>query len=132
MKILFVCRANIGRSQAAMGFYNQLFPGQSDSAGTIVDNPGEILSSRNGATNIIAVMKEQCVDMSANTRTQLTERMLEDYEKVIVMAEPETIPAWLLKNPKTTVWTIIDPKDQSMEVTRHRVSEIKSKVDELI
>jgi len=131
MKVLFICRANVGRSQAAMEFYNQLVPGQGASAGTIVDKPGESLKDRFGAIGIITVMKEHGLDMSNNERTQLTQSMLAGYEKVIVMAEPETIPEWLASNPKTVIWTIEDAKGQSLEKTRNIALQIRSKVETL-
>ena len=131
MKVLFICRANVGRSQAAMEFYNQLAPGQGASAGTIVDAPGETLKERPGAIPIIIVMREYSMDMSDNTRTQLTETMLDDYEKLVVMAEPETVPEWLANNPKTVIWNIEDPKGQSLEKTREIATQIKARVEEL-
>lgn len=43
MKILFVCRANVGRSQAAMGLYNATHQDTSESAGTITQFQGVAL-----------------------------------------------------------------------------------------
>lgn len=114
-----------------MEFYNQLVPGQGASAGTIVDKPGESLKDRFGAIGIITVMKEHGLDMSNNTRTQVTQVMLADYDKVVFMAEPETIPEWLAKNPKTVIWTVEDAKDQSLEKTREIALQIRSKVEAL-
>jgi len=131
MKILFICRANVGRSQAAEGFYNQRRPGGAESAGTIVDNPGEVLSSRVGAVNIINAMQEYDIDISQNTRTQLTEAMAGKYEKLIVMAEPENIPQWLKNNPKTEIWTIKDAKGQDLNTTRVIAGQIKDRVARL-
>jgi len=37
MKVIFVCRANVGRSQAAQAFFGKLSRHESDSAGTMVD-----------------------------------------------------------------------------------------------
>ena len=131
MKVLFVCRANVGRSQAAMEFYNQLVPGYGASAGTIVDKSGEKLKERFGAEHIITVMKEHGSDMSENIRTQITQKMLNDYDKVIVMAEPNTVPNWLSDNPKVITWTIEDAKDKPLEKTREIALEIKLRVREL-
>jgi len=114
-----------------MTFYNQLAPGQGASAGTIVNTPGEKLKDRPGADAIITVMREHGVDMSNNTRTQVTEMMLNNYDKVVVMAEPEAIPAWLTDNPKTIIWAIEDAKGQSLEKTREIALQIKSRVTEL-
>jgi protein-tyrosine-phosphatase len=131
MNILFVCRANVGRSQAAMEFYNQISPNNGASAGTLVDNPGEKLKDRFGATTIVKVMKEYGVDMSDNERTQIKEEMLKDYDKVVVMAEPETIPEWLVASDKTVIWKVDDAKDQSIEKTREIALDIKNRVKEL-
>lgn len=114
-----------------MEFYNQLKPGKGASAGTLVDHPGEKLKDRFGATTIVDVMKEHGVDMTENERTQITESMLENYDKIIVMAEPETIPTWLVSYPKTVIWTIEDAKGQSIQKTREITREIKKRVEEL-
>lgn len=136
MKVLFVCRSNVKRSQAAMGFYNQLVPGQGVSAGIIVGTPGEKLKDRFGKIPIMTVMKEHGVDISENVRTQLTQDVLNDYEKVVVMAQPETIPEWLANSPKVVIWTVRDVKGdvttKSLDETRAMAAEIKSKVEELI
>ena len=128
MKVLFICRANVGRSQVAMELYNQLHPGDADSAGTIVDNPGERLIDRKGAVNIIEVMREDGIDMSNNTRKQLDISMVSQYDKLVVMAEEDTIPEWLKKEPKATVWTIQDPKNQDVETTRSIVNQLSDLV----
>jgi protein-tyrosine-phosphatase len=131
MNVLFVCRANVGRSQAAAEFYNQIVPGKGASAGTIVNNDGGKVGAQRGAANIINVMKEHDVDISNNIRTQVTEDIVNDYDKVVVMTEPETIPDWLRANQKTEIWTITDAKDQNIEKTREIAAAIKIKVQEL-
>ena len=112
-----------------MELYNLLNKEKASSAGTIVDVLGETLSDRKGAKNIIVVMKDYGVDMSNNTRTQVNEEMVEDYDRLIVMAEPSTIPNWLRKSQKTEIWTVKDPKDQDIETTRTIVGEIKKRVE---
>lgn len=131
MKVLFICRANVGRSQAAMELYNQLHPGDADSAGTIVDNPGEKLIDRKGAVNIIEVMREDGIDMSNNIRKQLDISMVDQYDKLVVMAEEDTIPEWLKKEPKTITWIIQDPKDQDIETTRSIVNQLRELIQAL-
>ena len=131
MRILFVCRANVGRSQAAMAFYNLKHTGGADSAGTIVDIPGEQLKQRSGAANIITVMNEYGVDMSEYTRRQLDQAMLNNYDEIIVMAEPETIPKWLLISKKSVFWDMPDSKGQTLERTREITADIKAGIDSL-
>jgi len=95
MKVLFVCRANSGRSQIAMELYNQLHPGEAESAGTIVEEPGQELINRPTARIGISIMKEVGIDMTHNKRRQLTAEMLNEYDLIIVLAEPEVIPDYL-------------------------------------
>lgn len=130
MKTLFVCRANVGRSQAAMELFNRLHPGEAESAGTIVETPGQLLRDRVGANVIIDVMKGYGVDMSENVRRQLTPDMLKDYQRVIVLAEPEAIPSWL-KGDNVLFWNIPDTKGQSPETTHEIVQVIEKKLAEL-
>lgn len=131
MKILFICRANTGRSQVAEALYNNLTNSNiGESAGINVDNPGQKLSDREGAVNIIEVMREYGIDMSNNARKQLDDKMVDAYDKLIViMADPEIIPKWIKANPKTEVWAISDAKGQGLEATRGIVKQIKERVD---
>jgi protein-tyrosine-phosphatase len=128
MKTLFICQANTGRSQVAMSFYNQLHDQKADSAGITVDIPGQQLFQRQAAINILSVMQEQMIDMSNNVRTQLTQAMADDYDRLIVMAEPEVIPTWLRDHKKTNIWTITDAKGLNLEATRTIVAQIKAQV----
>lgn len=128
-KILFVCRANVGRSQVGMEFYNQLHPGMADSAGTKVDNEGELLSQRFGAISVVEAMRQAfAIDMSDNRRTQLTPEMLNNYDKVIVMAEPENTPDYLAKSPKFVYWEMKDIKGTTVPEAIEICTLIKQKV----
>jgi protein-tyrosine-phosphatase len=132
MSILFICHANVGRSQAAMEFYNQTHPGESDSAGTNVDEPGQKLLDRDGAPTIIGVMKHYGIDMSQNIRKQLTPEMAQPYSKLVVIAEPETWPDWLKHDPRVEIWTIQDTKGQDTPTTERIVAELKTRVQALL
>ncbi len=131
MKVLYVCRANVGRSQVAMEFHNQIRPGEATSAGTIVDIPGQQLKERGEDIEVIEAMKQFDVDMSNNKRTQLTEDMLDKFDHVIMMAEPETVPSYAKNNPKVIYWEVEDIKDKSLSRALELCSEIKGKVEAL-
>lgn len=92
MKILFVCRGNVGRSQAAMALYNGNAEEKSLSAGTIVGDETRTVGERELATSIVQVMKEEGLDISKNTSTQIIPEMMGDFDKVIVMAELYSVP----------------------------------------
>ena len=131
MKLLFVCQANVGRSQAAMELYRAK-GGSADSMGTKVDTPGMTLAERPGAANIVQIMNEDYgIDMIHNVRTQIAEDIINGYDKIIVMAERDTIPHWLFADKRAVFWTVDDPKGQDIVTTRRIVHEIKQKVDQL-
>lgn len=132
MNILFVCQANVGRSQAAMELYRQR-GGKASSAGTRVDTPGATLAERPGAVTIVQIMNEDYgINMIHNVRTQISEENAKDYDKIVVMAERDTVPEWLLQDSRADFWTVDDPKGQDIPTTRRIVQEIQAKVETLI
>ena len=101
MKIMFVCRSNTGRSQVAEALYNKITQSKNAiSTGTIVKDGIKTVGEKS-ATDLIAAMKMRSIDISSNERTQISKDMVEDVDKVIVMAEPENIPDWLKNNTNT-------------------------------
>jgi protein-tyrosine-phosphatase len=137
MKILFVCRANVVRSQMAAAWYNQLTGTKdADSAGTHVDEPGQTLGERRakhpGASYAVDVMSDKHIDMSGSGRTQVTPEMLKQYDKVINMAAPQYTPEWLSRAPNYVFWDVLDPMGHSYEKTSEVRDIIQKKVEQLI
>ena len=117
-------------------FYNK-FTGThaADSAGTKVDVPGETLLerfNRNEQTYTLGVMEDDGINISNSIRTQLTQNMLDNYDTIINMAEPENTPEWLSAHPKYTYWEVTDPGAKSLEATAIAKDIIKSKVQDFI
>lgn len=132
MKILFVCQANVGRSQVAMELYRRT-GGEAASAGTKVDEPGKTLAERPGAATIVRIMNEEFgIHMIHNVRTQITEHVAAGFDEIIVMAEKETIPNWLLNDERVIFWRVSDPKGQDFPTTRRIVHQIKTRVENLV
>ena len=136
MKILFICRGNVGRSQMAETIFNKMADGKhtSTSAGTKVFNKegesrdGRLLKDTLGAENVILSLAQIGIDASNNSRTQLTPEMLENCDKAIVMAEPETIPDYLRESDKAIYWEVEDPKGMDLEDT----SKIRNQIELLV
>jgi protein-tyrosine-phosphatase len=135
MKILFVCWANVGRSQMAAALYNkQTGKNDADSAGTDVDVYGETLLERRnrlGGTYTIDVMRTEGIDVSNSRRTQLSKAMLKDYDLVISMAQKEYTPDWLADWPTYQYWDVKDPGGNDFDATNRALSEIKPKISSL-
>lgn len=70
--------------------------------------------------------------MSQNLRVQITKQMLDSYDKIIVMAEKETIPKWLAGHTNYEYWHMEDPKGKDLEFTRSTRDEIKKLVLDFI
>ena len=92
MKVLFVCQANIGRSQVAQVCFDQLSSHESSGAGMAVD---EIIANGNLSGNRLKdvpnprsveyIKREFGVDVSDRERRQLTPEMLDEADMVIVI-----------------------------------------------
>ena len=135
MKIVFVCKANHGRSQLAEALFNNLTKGKHTaiSAGTKViredaNKEGQTISD----PNIITAMKEVGIDVSQNVRNQFTPEMLKEADKVVVMSEPENTPSFLSQSEKAIFWNIPDTYNQNLEFVRGVRDQLKILVSDLI
>lgn len=131
MKVLFVCSGNIGRSQMAMEYFKRLGDRETASAGTRVTVEDEKIGGREDAQNVLEAMREDGIEMSDNRRTTLTPEMLNDFDKVIVMAEPDRTPEWLSNSPKFEYWEMPNVNGMPIERLRKVRDDIKSKVRDL-
>lgn len=139
MKILFVCRGNVGRSQIAEALFNNLSKNHKGvSVGTKVfdkdgtSKDGERLQDREGAKHIIAIMDEVELDVRLAVRNQITEEAVQNSDLIVVMAEKETIPSYLLESNKVRYWDIGDPKNQTLEEVRITRDTLNNLVKQLI
>lgn len=136
VKILFVCRGNIARSQIAEALYNKLSQSHdADSAGTHVEKDGETLGQRKkriGGSYLVDMMADHHLDVSSKQQTQLTKAMLSDYDLVINMAGKHYTPTWLAREPNYVYWKVQDPAGRSYEITERIMRQIEAKVRELI
>lgn len=122
MKILFVCRGNIGRSQMAKEFFNHLSLDGSvaDACGTRVGEfEGQLIKDiqNDSVDDDIRSMREVGLDLANNPRKNITIELVDQADKVIVMAEKDTWPDYLLDNPKVLYWQVENPKGQTYEKT---------------
>ena len=133
MKILFVCRGNVGRSQMAAELFTKYSGIKAFSVGiNVFENEGQKISEIDLAEPVIRFMKKEGLDIAENTRTQLTPKMVEQFDKIIVMSEPETISEYLSQNKKVEFWEIQNPKGMDDEGYEKIISQIKDKIKVLI
>jgi protein-tyrosine-phosphatase len=103
------------------------------SAGTLSNNPGNTLGSLMPHTShVLEVMKEEGVDVSNNIRKQVTEEMVKEADKVILVVDDrDPIPDYIDLNTAIR-WDVLDPKDQTLEFTRDTKEQIKAHIRALI
>jgi len=140
MKILFVCRGNVGRSQIAEMVFNKYANAghHAFSAGTWVrDKSGESMHGRKlhefeSAKEVIFSLQEIGIDLNENKRDQINEQMVEDADIIVVMAEEHTIPEFLKNSHKVRYWEVEDPKGMDQGDTNKIQEQISKLVDKLL
>ena len=139
MNILFVCYANAGRSQVAEALFNKLSQHKAESAGTRVD---KLLTERNPATgmvkhatggqSVIAYMSGEGIDVSENTRSQLTPKMVENSDRVVVITSKDSWPNYLQESEKVTFWDIPNAVGMTPEAARVVYDQVKKHIKDLV
>ena len=143
-KVLFVCNANVVRSQMAQAFYNHFTKTQNaDSAGvnaekystdeipTVADFDAHLIAKNLDPLAVIDLMQEKGIEVGASQRTQLTKDMLCDYDLVVNIANRNQTPDWL-KGDNVVWWKIEDPHAESRELAELACDEIEKRVKQLI
>jgi protein-tyrosine-phosphatase len=125
-KLLFVCVENAGRSQMAEAFAKSYGKGkvEAKSAGTM---PAEKVNPV-----VVQVMQEKGIDLSTNKPKLITNHMVLEADKIIVMgcSAQGFCPAPLLG--KVIDWEVEDPKGKPIEKVRKIRDEIEGRIKKLI
>ncbi len=136
MKVLFVCNANVGRSQAAEALFKRLSSHEAHSAGTRADELAERANPptrmlKDSPSPAVPYLKEMGVDISQNLRTQLTSEMVQQADRVIVMADKDNWPDYLRDSEKVTFWDIEDTRGLGSDAAQPLLDEVKRRVEQL-
>lgn len=130
MKVLFVCKSNVGRSQMAETIFNNSYKRPvSMSAGL---QPGEWEGKEISlAKNVVSCMNEIGFDISKNVSKKITKEMVDKSDKIIIM-EKKHWPDYLKNNPKVEYWEIPDAAGTDLLFHRKIRDQINIKVYNLI
>ena len=96
----------------AQAFFDRLSEHQSLSAGTTVgEQDGRTLQQwaedlSGPPISMLHMMRDEGLDMSCRVMSQLTREMVDEADKVIVMAEADTLPGYLSPSEKTIFWDL--------------------------
>ncbi len=128
--VLFVCVHNAGRSQMAKALFNAR--ALADGSRLIAESAGTMPSER-VHDEVVAVMQEIGIDLSAERGRLLTDQMLTGHPKVITMGcqvDSEACPSLVLDEVED--WGLPDPKGKSLDEVRRVRDEIKDRVYALL
>ena len=139
MKVLFVCYANVGRSQVAQAYFQKLSQHESDSAGIAVNElivqrnlPSRKLKDVLDQRSVGYIRREFGVDVSERERQQLVPAMLDEADRVIVIAEKERWPGYLQEGGKVVFWDIPDPRGHPDEFAYDVYKQGQRRVERLV
>lgn len=133
MKILFVCGANVGRSQIAEAFFNKYSKKhKAISAGQHFSETwyyGRKL--KDFASDIVNIMKEKGIDVSEKITKQLTKELADSCDKIIFLNGPTEIPEYVNKS-KVIILNVPDLYQMPHKVQQEYRDKIKKIVLKLI
>ena len=136
MKVLFVCRANVSRSQTASALFNGLSKkNTSTSAGTNVnEKEGRSISDpvTKEGEHVLNCMEDLRYDLSKATRRQLTEKMAQEADLIVAMTDRVDLPGYVKTSPKLRLWDVPDTKGTDYEFHAKVIDQLKKKVESLV
>jgi len=144
MNILFVCRANVGRSQVAQVCFNKLSRHTAESAGIAVDElivklhlRGRKLKdvtsiSRAAEYNLECIRNAFGMDIADKERQQLTPAMVDAADLIVVIAAKAHWPAYLQEGGKVVFWDIPDAVGQDDAFVYEVFTQVRRRVEQLV
>jgi protein-tyrosine-phosphatase len=139
MKVLFVCYANVGRSQVAQAYFDTRSKHDSESAGIAVNEriaamklPSRKLKDNLNQRSVEYVRREFGLDIAEKERQQLTPEMLDSSDLVIVIAEKERWPGYLKEGGKVVFWDIQDAFGMTDDFAYDVYRQVRRRVEQLV
>jgi protein-tyrosine-phosphatase len=138
MKVLFICYANVGRSQVAHAYFDTLSKHDSDSAGIAVDEIAAMkLASKKHKDNptqrsVQYIRREFGVDIGEKEKQQLVPEMLVTADLAIVIAEKERWPGYLKEGGNVLFWDIQDPATMADDFAEDVYRQVQRSVEQVV
>ena len=139
MKVLFICYANVGRSQVAEACFRTLSQHDSHSAGIAVNErialmklPSKKLKHAATQHSVEYIKREFGIDVGEKERQQLVPEMIDTADLAIVIAEKERWPGYLKVGDKVVFWDIADPVRMSDGAANEIYKVVQRRVKQLV
>jgi len=123
-KVIFACVHNAGRSQMAAAFFNHLIASSKAKAFSAGTQPAERVHPE-----VVQVMKEVGIDLSASKPQRLTEELAKDADLLITMGCGDECP--FVPGLRRADWPLPDPKGKDINDVRRIRDDIRARVSKL-
>jgi len=133
MKILFVCKSNIGRSQMAEALFSHFNSEHTAfSAGTDVpvQNENQLVSEID--TKLVNAMNAEGIDVTKKVRNQLTPDLVSNSDRIVSLISFDELPEYLKNSNKLETWDVSGAVGDGQEFYNNLRDIIKSKVLDFI
>ena len=124
-KVIFACVHNAGRSQMAAAFFNRFVAPSKARAWSAGTHPAARVHPE-----VVAIMKEAGIDLSAAKPQQLTEDLAKDADLLVTMGCGDECP--YVPGLKREDWPLPDPKGKDLAEVRRIRDEIRDRVSKLL
>ena len=137
MKVLFVCKANVGRSQVAQVRFEQLSKHESYCAGigvaeSVAQRPSSKLKDIRNLRPVEYIKTRLRVDHSERDRLQLTPEMIDDMDLAIIIHDKAEWPDYLKEGANVVFWDIPDTPGLDDESAGKLWNQVQLRVEELV
>ena len=139
MKVLFVCYANVARSQVAEGCFKTLSQHECESAGIAVNEriaamklPSKKFKDYPNQSSAQYIKREFGIDIGEKERQQLVPEMIDRADLVIIIAEKQRWPVYLKEGGKILFWDIQDPAGMAGEMADDVYRQVQNRVQQLV
>ena len=137
MKVLFVCKANVGRSQVAQVRFEQLSKHESYCAGigvaeSVAQRPSSKLKDIRNLRPVEYIKTRLGVDHSERDRLQLTPEMIDDMDLAIIIHDKAEWPDYLKEGANVVFWDIPDTPGLDDESAGKLWDQVQLQIEELV
>ena len=139
MKVLFICYANVGRSQVAQAYFDTLSKHDCESAGIAVNErvaamklASRKLKDNPNQSSVRYIRRQLGRDIGGKEKQQLIPEMITTADLVVVIAEKERWPSYLQECNKVLFWDIQDSVDMAHESADEVYRQVQRKVEQLV
>lgn len=124
--VLFVCQANIGRSQMAEGFYNFFTHSDFAASAGVIDVRQKY--DKHLPDEAVRVMKERGIDISKHDIKLLTPELCQEARRIVVLCDKALCPSFLLKMRRVVFKPVRNTSAELLQSARH----VRDEVEEIV